>query len=147
MNPFREELVMHRSHGSSVICSLALVSILTRRGNPVLVNTCEGAPYPDIRLPVGYEPVAMTSTDLDGDGDRDLVSANTSEHTVSVVRNQGALTFAPQVVYAVGSYPTSVTTADVDHDGDADLAVTNSGSTTLSVLFNQGDGTFAGQIQ
>jgi len=93
-------------------------------------------------LPVGDSPVAVAMADLDGDGQLDLVAANQNSDTVSVIRNLGGGTFAPQVTYAVGSGPSSVTAADFDADGDADLAVANGGSRTISVLLNQGTGTF-----
>jgi len=78
----------------------------------------------------------VTSADVDGDGDIDLVTANRDSSTVSVLRNNGDGTFAAQATYAVGANPFSVTSADVDGDGDIDL-VTANGSDTVSVLLNQ----------
>ncbi len=93
-------------------------------------------------LPVGDSPTAVATADLDGDGQLDLVAVNQNSDTVSVLRNLGGGTFAPQVTYAVGSLPSSVAAADFDADGDVDIAVANGMSQTISVLLNQGAGTF-----
>jgi hypothetical protein len=87
--------------------------------------------------------MSVVSADLDGDGDVDLVTANSRSDTVTVLRNNGDGTFAAGVAYAVGSSPASVTSADLDDDGDVDLMTANFNSNNVTVLHNNGDSTFA----
>jgi Ca2+-binding RTX toxin-like protein len=94
----------------------------------------------------GDYPVSLTSADVDGDGDADMLVANEDSDTVSVLKNNGDGTFAAKVDYATGDMPYSVTSADVDGDGDADMLVANAYSDTVSVLLNKGDGTFAAKV-
>ncbi|RXK84658.1 hypothetical protein EST62_09085 [Chlorobaculum sp. 24CR] len=54
-------------------------------------------------------PYSVTSADVDGDGDADMLVANGSSDTVSVLLNNGNGTFAEKVDYATGDRPFSVT--------------------------------------
>ncbi|HMJ48838.1 MAG TPA: T9SS type A sorting domain-containing protein, partial [Ferruginibacter sp.] len=79
--------------------------------------------------------------DLDGDGKPELVSANSTANTISIVRNTstpGILSFAPKVDFATGGTPSSITIGHVDGDGKPDLLVANAavGVNSISVLRN-----------
>ena len=79
--------------------------------------------------------------DVNGDGKPDLIVANSTDSTVSVLLNTtapGAATpsFAAQQTFATGTSPHSVTVADVNGDGKPDLIVANNGANTVSVLLN-----------
>ena len=92
----------------------------------------------------------LSTGDLDGDGLRDLMVANYTAGTVSVMPNQGGGTFGTRVDYTTGVTPVSVEGGDLDADGDLDLVVANhgngtAGSSTVTALFNQGTGTFTPQ--
>jgi FG-GAP-like repeat len=87
---------------------------------------------------------SMTTADLDGDGKLDLITANDTGTTVSVLRSLGNGTFAPEVTYAAGMNPSSIVALDLNADGKPDLAIANKTSSgTVSVLLNLGNGTFA----
>jgi hypothetical protein len=75
-------------------------------------------------------------TDLDGDGKPDLVVANGSDNTVSLLRNIGGGTFAAKVAYPTGMGPNSVVAADLNGDGKPDLAVADYWGDGVSVALN-----------
>ena len=75
---------------------------------------------------------------MDGDGDIDIVVANRDLYTVSILRNDGGLSFVRVRDISVGSWPVSVHTSDLDGDGDIDIVVANLYSYTVSILRNDG---------
>ena len=75
----------------------------------------------------------------------DLVVANASSNTVSVLLGNGDGTFAeaPGSPFATGVQPRAVVVTDFNGDGRLDFAVLNSGDNTISTFQGNGDGTFA----
>ena len=112
----------------------------------VLLNTtAPGAATPSFAaqqtFATGSAPVSVTAADVNGDGRPDLIVANATDGTVSVLLNTtapGAATpsFAAQQTFAAGNVPNSVTAADVNGDGKPDLIVANANDSTVSVLLN-----------
>lgn len=94
-------------------------------------------------VPVGLVPLGAISVDLDGDGDLDLVVANSSANTLSLLRNDGPANPGHFTSYATPSVfkaPESIVAADFNRDGAVDLAVNAPGETTpslpgISILF------------
>lgn len=91
--------------------------------------------------------------DLDGNGSKDLATANSWDGTISVLLCNGPGTYADQVVYPAGPgyYSTYLVAGDLDGDEDIDLAIPTLDNNdtylaTVSVLLNNGDGTFAGYV-
>ncbi|MBS4027639.1 MAG: choice-of-anchor D domain-containing protein, partial [Ignavibacteriales bacterium] len=94
----------------------------------------------------GSYPFAVYVSDIDGDGDGDLLTANAVAHTVSVLKNSGDGTYQTKVDYATGTSPLSVYASDIDGDGDEDILVANNIDNTVSVLKNNGDGTYQAKL-
>jgi hypothetical protein len=92
----------------------------------------------------GVGPVGVVATDLDGDGDRDLATANVTGGNVTVLRNTGSGVFHEPASSPedAGSFPDAITSADIDGDLDQDLLVTNQESDDVTVLRNKGNGNF-----
>jgi uncharacterized delta-60 repeat protein len=85
----------------------------------------------------------LTSADIDGDGDLDLLVANTTGNTVNILLNDGTGTFTAgaNLTPTFGVNPRCVAVADFDNDGDIDLAVGNI-SNYVNIWLNNGNGTF-----
>ena len=85
--------------------------------------------------------------DLDGDGDRDLVTLTYSAaYRFAVSLNGGSGDFGPQTLIPALSQPIfmleDLAAHDVDADGDVDLVVASITAPRLTVLRNFGNGTF-----
>src|ERR1700691_4705052 len=65
----------------------------------------------------GVGPVAVAVGDFNGDGVTDVVTANSTANTVSVLLGHGDGTFAPHSDYAVEGGPTSIVVGDFNGDG------------------------------
>ena len=85
---------------------------------------------------------SISYSDLDSDGDADLVVTHCWAHVVFVLKNNGDATFIHTGNYEVGTHPSCVYIADLNADGNPDLAVANYWSSDVSILINRGDGTF-----
>ncbi|HEY1064300.1 MAG TPA: FG-GAP-like repeat-containing protein [Candidatus Saccharimonadales bacterium] len=82
--------------------------------------------------------------DINNDGNKDILIANSNAGTVSTFKNNGNATFATRVDVTVGSTITAITTTDIENDNDQDIVVTyGTTSGVLATLANNGTGTFA----
>ena len=96
----------------------------------------------------GAEPVAVVSSDFNGDSHLDLATANegllTFHEGVEVLLNvAGSGSFEDtETLYAADDAPVSLDIGDFDGDGHIDLAVANTNSQDVSVLLGAGDGSF-----
>ena len=87
-------------------------------------------------------PISVAIGDLNGDGKPDLVTANGSSDSVSVLLNRGDGTYLPRINYETARGPYSVAVGDLNGDGKADLVTANAVRGGVSVLLNEGDGSF-----
>ena len=81
--------------------------------------------------------------DINRDGRADLVVANFSENSVSVLTNQSGGVFGGLVNYPVGEGPSSICVTDLNGDNRLDIVTANKTDGTVSILFGQSDGSFS----
>jgi hypothetical protein len=95
-----------------------------------------------VSFAAGSYPHGLRVADLNGDGLPEILVANYSSHSISILQNQGSAgtlttnSFAPQYVLAAGPNPTDIAVADFNGDGRPDLVTTAFSGTQLSVFRN-----------
>ena len=89
----------------------------------------------------GADPQSVAIADLNGDGNRDLVTANQTDGTVSVLRGTATRASSPRSTSRPGRAPAAVAIGDMNGDGIPDLVVANTAGT--SILLGQGSLKFA----
>ena len=120
-------------------------SIVDAASNPLTQSNALAVFQAQQTYATGSVPVAMVTADVNGDGIPDLVIANRSSNTVSVLLGNGNGTFQHQLTFATGTFPDAVACADVTGDGKVDIVVLASQYGTVSVLLGNGNGTFQAQ--
>lgn len=108
------------------------ISFLLNAGCGCFAPTFAGTTYD-----VGAAPQSIFAADLNGDGYLDLVTAEYTPSSVTVLYNNGDSTFTPDSSCVVALGPVSVFSADLDGDGDLDLATANYDSNNVSILLNR----------
>jgi len=94
-----------------VSANLSLVPGTLRLGNAdvrVFRGNGDGSFQAPLSFGVGFEPVALVVTDLDGDGLPDLVTANRSSYDLSVLFHLGEELLRPQIDIRPGVEPNFV---------------------------------------
>jgi len=100
----------------------------------------------------GINPSVVGLTDIDGDGQPDLVlqvQAASGSDSLVWLKNTGNGSFAPAVTLATVIYP-GVALADFNNDGKPDLLYglvnTSTGTSVFHLLVNKGGGKFTDQV-
>jgi hypothetical protein len=101
---------------------------------------------PAVQAGVGAAYVQMAAADHNADGTMDLITADSSDNTVSVHFGQGHGIFAPRVAYPVGKMPSAIAVADINGDGRQDLVVANNVDSSISVLLQENQNSFASAV-
>ena len=93
-------------------------------------------------MPVGQSPAHLLTADLNLDGEPDLISANTTNNTLTILYGKGDGSFQSALNINVAAEPTMSTIGDINRDGYPDLAVNARGADMFVVLPGNGDGSF-----
>ena len=91
---------------------------------------------------VGEDPVDIAVEDLDGDGLRDIVTANRAGESVSILKALNSSEFDSALTIPIGAKCESIGIGDFDADGDLDIAVlvdTGGDPKSVRVLRNDTD--------
>lgn len=108
----------------------------------IMKGISNGRFLPPVYANAGSNPIWIDSGDLDGDGDKDLVTTDGGTASVSLQLNDGLGAFEYDTSYVVGLSPHCVLVRDFDNDLDADLLCVNRKSKDFIVLYNNGSGRF-----
>ncbi len=91
---------------------------------------------------VGGNAVSVISGDFNEDGRPDLVTTNSTDFTISILRS--TLTgYLPPLTFVTGSMPVRAYDADLNEDGHLDLVVVDQIDSTVGLLLGNGQGSFA----
>jgi hypothetical protein len=90
------------------------------------------------------QPIFAATADVDGDTILDMVVANYTSNSITVLLGNGDGTFdeSSGSPITVGTKPRMVVAGNLNDDGYIDLAVVNYGSNSVTILLGNGDGTF-----
>jgi hypothetical protein len=91
---------------------------------------------------VGSGPTVAVA-DVNGDGRLDLIAANSTTNTLTVLTNDGTGGFGFNASLNVGKNPGWVLAIDVYGDAKVHLVCCNDGDNTITVLTNNGSGIFS----
>src|SRR5690606_31984900 len=104
-------------------------------GGATSITATDAGPFP-----VGDNPFGIAIGDVNGDGRPDIVTANQTAGSISILRNTstgtGTISFAAGLELASGAGARYPTLADMDGDGRLDIAVANQSANTVSFFRN-----------
>jgi hypothetical protein len=117
-----------------------------RNANSVSVYRNAGSPSAisflgEESIATGFEPVAVTCGDWDGDGRVDVGFVESAGSAVTFVRNissGGTASFAPPMSVAVPAGPVGLAAGDLDNDGFLDAVTVSDGTGEISLLRGSG---------
>jgi cytoskeletal protein RodZ len=96
---------------------------------------------------VDTKPISVRTSDLDLDGDLDVIVSSMGSNTTTILFNHENTTLGSRRDYPVGPGPICISIADLNNDGYPDIVTANQLNDTISIMYNEGDGTFTPQVE
>src|SRR5262249_8717521 len=91
---------------------------------------------------VGSSPRALAVSDINSDGNLDLITANVGDNSVSVLLGDGFGSFQPALSYPAGMGTIAAAVGGFTADGSLDIVTANYWDGTVSVLLGPGSASF-----
>ncbi|MCP4388464.1 MAG: hypothetical protein GY802_09220, partial [Gammaproteobacteria bacterium] len=88
----------------------------------------------------------VTTTDVDGDGDLDVLSASQSDGRIAWYENDGSESFTTHTITTAANGAFSIATADVDGDGDMDVLSASMNDDKIAWYENNGSEVFTERV-
>ncbi|MFN2240153.1 MAG: FG-GAP repeat domain-containing protein, partial [Thermoanaerobaculia bacterium] len=107
--------------------------LIAQRYGPLLVLRNEGGMEFSEQVLGAASTLQMIRTDLDRDGQWDLLLLQTAEKVLRLEHQEGE--FREAGGFVAGSVPLAMTAGDFNGDGVIDLAVANAGSDSVSIVY------------
>lgn len=86
---------------------------------------------------IDNNPAQVLLVDLNGDGDRDILVATQGDNSISVLLNQGNLSFAANAPVDMNGNVSTLAVGDLDENGDLDLVGGDEVQNNVRVALNQ----------
>ena len=112
----------------------------------VFLQNESGAFAPKVIYPCSSNPSSVAIGDVNNDGKKDVVVANSNADNVGIFIQNNTGTLNTLVLYPVCVQPDSIKIGDVNNDGKNDVVVSNYGSDSISVLLQNAGGTLDPQL-
>ena len=128
------------------IVVLELSSIACRTQTQELkYATNPDVPFRAMHLSVGTHPAMVSASDVNKDGNIDILAANSDSGNVSVYLGDGKGGFSQAAgsPFPAGQNPSDIAVANFNDDDNPDIAVSNHGVKTVTVLLGNGKGQFS----
>jgi len=126
---------------------LTVVVFVCLLGSTIACSKAEPYDPPDLfyyfaSYPVGKNPTAVTTGDLNHDSFTDVITTNIGSDTLSILLGNGDGTFQDQMQLHVCQEPRSLAMHDFNHDDHLDVALACSGGDEVEILLGRGNGKF-----
>jgi hypothetical protein len=121
---------------------VAVVAVNVARGQ-VFYGDAAGSLTRSVYFDAGNNAESIAAGDIDLDGDIDLL-AGRSGQLLSVVLNQGGVSFQPRREFAAGGSTKSALLVDIDRDGALDAVTADMANARVGVLLGDGLGNLSG---
>src|SRR5581483_11019372 len=112
-------------------------------GVSVFLTNADGSMQPGVNYGSGGSLNFVATSDFNGDGKQDIVSADSNSGTVDLFLGNGDGTFQSAQTFTGVSGAEGIAAADFNHDGKPDVAVMGA---NLAVLLNDGTGNFMSPV-
>jgi hypothetical protein len=124
------------------------IATVTNLGLEVYKNKGDESFEMMFSMPMSTPSRDIELTDIDGDGDSDILMTDTSGNLYKVINNDnfGFGAMEPIDFTTYGYQPNRIKCADIDNDGDNDIVVSSSEYSRIHLLKNNGSGTFSLQL-
>lgn len=150
MNILKKQGVTKMKPGLPLFRYLAWLGLY---GSILLLSACDLPQAPpklfykfDI-MPVGQGPAHLLTTDLNLDGEPDIVSTNAKNSTLTLLLGKGDGSFHAGQNINVAIEPSMSIVADINRDGIPDIAVNSRGAEMFLVFLGKGNGEFLSPIR
>jgi len=136
----KEDLALAACGLSEVVTTSTSGTTETTKVTYANVFTFKGDGKGEFKIDKNYQagdcPSAIVLADLDRDGKLEIVVANSSSDTITVIDG------SKQEDFEVGTTPVALAVGDFNRDAKLDLAVANSGSDTISICLGSGSSSY-----
>ncbi|MEO7310396.1 MAG: FG-GAP-like repeat-containing protein [Chitinophagaceae bacterium] len=150
INPITGKVTITNAHPAGVhtitIKAFNFFSTVTTSFTITVKNgLCNGgfSNTPPFQLSTANSPKAMAIGDFDGDGNQDVVVANSGSNSVTLITGNGSGAFVTSSNTNVGNTPYSVAAGDFNNDGYLDFVTPNYAANSISIRLGDGQGHFS----